>query len=310
MFHSEICGYYKIETFKKDADGREYGREVKADWFPNIITNIGLDRFAGGGALFSHFYVGTGSSTPSASDTNMDSFVAYTDANTSYSDGLNGSSPYYRWVQQTRRFGEGVAAGNLAEVGCGWDDNPSNALFSRALILDAVGSPTTITVLSDEYLDVTYEFRVYPDETDATGTTIFTGNIGGSYDWTLRAARLTTDGRNRYRPYSGLFYSFTTLTEVELYTGSIGDILNVPASNFAGIDFTYCRTNAAYSNGTYYRDMVIEFGLVYGNNALGIKSVLLPLNFYDIQIEFDTAIPKTSDDIVSLTFRFSWSRRT
>ncbi len=45
-------------------------------------------------------------------------------------------------------------------MGIGWNANPSGALFSRALIVDAEGDPTTIAKLADEQLDVEYEFRV------------------------------------------------------------------------------------------------------------------------------------------------------
>jgi hypothetical protein len=59
----------------------------------------------------------------------------------------------------TWRFGEGIAAGNIAEVGLGWGNA---TLWNRARIKDAQGKPTVITVFADEYLDVVSEIRVYP----------------------------------------------------------------------------------------------------------------------------------------------------
>ena len=94
-------------------------------------------------------------------------------------------SPYYRWAKVTWRFGQGVAAGNISEVGLGWGN--SN-LWNRALIKDANGNPTTITVLSDEYLDVVSEIRDYPTLSssgsfnllDKTGAIINTYTVLGS----------------------------------------------------------------------------------------------------------------------------------
>src|SRR5690606_8917143 len=108
--------------------------------------------------------------------------------------GTTSAAPYYTWMRKTFRFAAGVATGNLSEVGISW--LTTGALFSRALILDSGGLPTTITVLADEVVDVTYEFRIMAKTDDETGSVTFTGSIGGTYDWTMRSVSVATNSNN------------------------------------------------------------------------------------------------------------------
>lgn len=134
----------------------------ETDWFNNLVLDAGLDAMGGAGtANITHVWVGTGNSTPTPTQTGLDNTLAGTSTVQGADQrGVQTSNlPYYYWMRRTFRFGLGVAAGNLSEVGLG---NESSALFNRALIKDNAGNPTTVTVLSDEFLDVVVEFRVYP----------------------------------------------------------------------------------------------------------------------------------------------------
>lgn len=107
--------------------------------------------------------VGTGNSNSVVTQTSLDTFKASTTTTQGAIEaGIQVTTlPYYMWLRSTYRFGEGVAAGNISEIGLGW----ANAnLWNRALVKDSNGNPTTITVLADEYLDVITEIRVYPQE--------------------------------------------------------------------------------------------------------------------------------------------------
>ena len=156
MQHETQCaGWFKIEATRPDGT-----RRVLADWFPNLILNGGLDRMGANPDYLSWCQVGSGSTAPVAAQTALVNRIAGTSTQQNNVSGAQASAPYYGWYRRTYRFAQGVAAGNLSEVGVGWAT--SGSLFSRALILDGGGSPTTITVLSDEVLDVTYELRRYP----------------------------------------------------------------------------------------------------------------------------------------------------
>ena len=304
---TKVCGFYKLEAVKIKG-GVEYSRRPLTGWFPNLITNQGLDRMATYFDYVRHCQVGSGSTTPSNTNIGLVNRLAGTVA-ISASQAINNTSPYYSWFKRVYRFAEGVAAGNISEVGIGWLDTGNN-LFSRALILDTYGNPTTITVLSDEYLEVTYELRFYPLETDVTGNITLTGNIGGTYSYTLRRALITTiqdqnnQGNGQYPPSmhnAGYGSAFSIV-----YSGSIGAITGIPsgtAVNYAGYPAI-----PTYTPGSYSLNLTINMGPTEGNVPGGIKSLKFLFGFNQHQIEFGTAIPKTNQDSLSLTFRHVWAR--
>ena len=308
---TKVCGFYKLEAVKIK-DGFEYSRRPLTGWFPNLITNQGLDRMAKNYYYINYCQVGSGSTAPANSDIGLVNRLAGTIV-TSATQGVNSTSPYYSWYKKVYRFAEGVAAGNISEVGVGWGVT-GNVLFSRALILDVNSNPTTITVLSDEYLDVTYELRFYPLETDVTGSITLTGNIGGTYSYTLRRALITTVQRQNnmssfiYPPSmsnAGLEGPGNTFNNIA-YSGSIGAIDSVPSGTM--VDTSGYSTTSAYSDGSYSLDLILSMAPTEGNVPGGIKSIKFLFGFNQHQIEFGTAIPKTSQDSLSLTFRHVWAR--
>ncbi|HIQ53190.1 MAG TPA: hypothetical protein EYH51_08015, partial [Pseudomonas pachastrellae] len=183
--HEDAEGWYKFEAVRPDGTKR-----VLADWFPNLITDAGLERMASNSDWLGYCQVGSGNNPPNVLDTALANRVGSSNTAQASASGAQAEEPYFCWQRRTVRFAEGVAAGNLSEVGMGWTS--SGNLFSRALILDSEGNPTTITVAADEILDVTYEFRFYPRLTDVTGSVTLTGNIAGTYDYVMRAASVTS----------------------------------------------------------------------------------------------------------------------
>jgi hypothetical protein len=295
---SKVAGYYKIEAVKLDKDGNEVSRRVVADWFPNLITNQGLNRMGNNIDYLSRCSVGDGSTAPVFTDTGLSSFIASTATITSNTTGTLATSPYYTSANLTFRFAEGVATGNLAEVGVGWSAS-DGFLFSRALILDGGGSPTTITILSDETLDVSYEFRFYPKLIDDIGTVVFTGNIGGSYDFIFRAASVGTSNWS-------LTSTRRTMASVSgfIYPGDIGAITGIPS----GSSEAAVPAASAYVEDSLEREYTISRSLIQGNLVGGIRSGAWLIGPGRYQLQFDPAIPKTSSDLLSFVIKQSWGR--
>lgn len=71
--------------FKMTVGGGKRGRVVLAE-FDNLILDAGLNRL-GTGAIATHIQVGTGSSTPTVSQTALDAFVAQTSTVLAYGAG-------------------------------------------------------------------------------------------------------------------------------------------------------------------------------------------------------------------------------
>lgn len=316
MIRAEMSGRFRLESFKRDSKGRKHSVRELTDWFPNIITNSGLDYVATHYGWCNYAFVGTDNTTPAATDLELGNRIAVSSQGSQNGTStVLGVSPYYSERTVVRRFGEGVAAGNLSEVGLGWSSSALEPIFCRALILDGGGNPTTITVLSDEYLDVYYEIRYYPIITDVTGTVVFTGNIGGSYDYIFRRASLLTDqnpiGSGIYNQLMIPFNSWGGNDGPyywESFYGNIGTMFNMPTSQITSSN-AFSPSNSSYVNGTYTLTATLTFGLTQSNHASGIRSIYFPWGVKYHQIQFDPAIPKTSNDIVTLTIRQQWARR-
>lgn len=304
-----LAGWYKIEAGKRDASGKEISRRVVADWFPNLITNQGLDRMGNNNDYLTWCQVGSGDNAPANGDTSLETFVAATSDTQSDLQATSGGTPYYVARTIVKRFGEGVAAGNLSEVGMAWGSG-AGVLFSRALILDGLGSPTTITILSDEFLDVTYQLRIYPPEADVTGTISISGI---DYDYTLRAC-LVESIKGSLSPEAAGWMAPTVLAGITsgnatlTYTGGIGPVTGEPSSAIVGTPSPSSVSNSAYGSSNLYRDCSTVWSLNNGNG--NIRSIRLNLNWATYQIEFDPVIPKTNIKILTLNWRQTWARRT
>lgn len=293
MQHETQCaGWFKIEATRPDGT-----RRVLADWFPNLILDGGLDRMGANSDYLDWCQVGSGSTAPSAAQTALVNRIAGTNTQQVNNSGAQASAPYYGWARRTYRFAEGVAAGNLSEVGVGWAT--SGSLFSRALILDGGGSPTTITVLSDEVLDVTYELRRYPGTVDLTGTVVLDGV---THNWVSRASAVTTAG-----VWTGV--NTMVLDAAQSFNGDIGAVTALSPSGSSG---SLTATPLAYSSGSYTRAATVSAGLGDSNLAGGIRSIVIRSSFAATsryQIQFDPAIPKNNTKVLSLTIQHSWARR-
>lgn len=295
-----IGGFFKFEAVNAETGERR----LLADWFKNLITDQGMNRLGSGGGV-SHVLVGSGSTPPANSDTQLASHVAVTGNVTANTSGYVAGPPYYVWTRYTWRFAQGAAAGNLSEVGVNWNGATSGSMFSRALIRDGNGNPTTITVLASEFLDVTYELRVYPPQTDVT----FQATISGqTYNCTLRPSQLSNQSTGWVPSFfAGGGTDYQQLGYTAVYSGSLGPVTDSPSGSVANTGSSY--TTGAYSNNSFQRDGSLAMGLNDGNLAGGIKVFVFQNRIGTFQVEFTPAIPKTNAQLLTLNMRVSWARR-
>lgn len=153
----ELAGRFRLET-----SGGERGY-IDHGWNENLILNAGIDRLLSTviGTTLSFISVGSSSVSVSPTQTQLLNKIATTNRSTKESYGY--SDEGFGFSRLSVQFDQGAAAGNISELGIGWD--VSGVLFSRALVVDGAGLPTAITVLPDEFLTVTYELRrwwIYP----------------------------------------------------------------------------------------------------------------------------------------------------
>lgn len=285
-------GRIKMEATKEDGS-----RRTLVDWFNNRILDQGLNRI-GTNSWVTACQVGTGNTAPADTDAGLAVYVAGTSTLQASSSGANGAAPYYGFILRTFRFPQGAAAGNLAEVGLGWATSGST-LFSRALIKDAGGTPTTVTVAADEFLDVSYELRCYaPAEVVVGPVTI----SGVDYTFTVRASNTTS--------FSSWAPEVTTavtnrINSQVVYNGAVGAVTAMPSGTQSVV--TTC-TPQAYVNNSLQRDFQVFLDLNTGNLAGGITALFFGSTIGAFQAGISPAIAKTSTKLLTLNYRVSWAR--
>lgn len=298
----KLSGRYLLVV--RDAKTLEVKREI--DWFDNLITEIGLNRIGTGG-VGDNCRVGSGSTPATVDDTTLASWVANTTQIFSHVQGNATTAPYYGWCRRTYRFPAGAAAGNLSEVGIGWGAGGGNPVFSRALIRDTDGNPTTITVLSDEVLDVVYELRNYAPTDDVSFNVTIAGVV---YAFVMRPSSVTANWAT-----TGIL-DYGTATPVQAYDayvmeGPIGTVTQNPAGA------TYSANSSVapqtYVNNSKERAFVSTWALDAGNVPGGIGAFWLTRTyetFGSFQMSITPKMVKDNTKVLSITFKISWARKT
>lgn len=267
-----VEGYYRLLVGKPGCAPR-----VDTGWFRNLITDAGENQL-GTMNVLSNIHVGTGTNAPANGDTTLQTWLASHSTSVD-SQTAQASAPYYGSKVVKCRFDPGEATGNISELGVANGGTSVSTLFSRARVLDGGGSPTTITVLADEYLDVYYELRYKPPTSDVAGSSTISGAV---YDTVLRAANVTTasDWANNIGTTIGVAGGGN---DFFLCTGDIAAVTSSPnGTSFAGVG----GTNIAYSNNSLQRDMTAVFGLSAVGNC---KSVLFRTKAGSFQASFTRA---------------------
>ena len=302
MINVGVAGRFKLEAVNEETGER---REL-TPWFNNLITDQGLNRLGTAGihSNGSFCMVGTGSATPATTDTALASQLAVTSTTVSASNSGSASAPYYGSVTTVYRFAAGSATGNLTELGIGYS---GVAVFSRTLIKDGNGNPTTITVLATEALDVTYELRLYPPAADVAHSTVISGV---TYTGVIRASGVTSfSAGGDWAPAMG--NSAPTLLSrsgeyARAYNGAIGPVTGSPSGTYVSIND--CVT-AAYSNNSYQRTGTTTVGLSMGNLAGGITAIRILTSAMGVyQISFSPAIPIDATKVLTFGLTLSWAR--
>ena len=305
--HAGIEGRFQLRRIRIDERGNETVIE-ETPVFKNLITNRGLDVVAGSFGIPA-IQVGSGNATPQFTDTALQAYVAGTNTQQAEVVGLvNTGGERYFWRRRTMRFAQGVAAGNLSEVAVSSAVSGGN-LLSRALILDSLGAPTTITVTALDFLDVMYEIRwhvpmINTDEgafnIGGVSTNVQSGPVAiytsgqGSSQWTTNIPSL--DGGTNGNWWRAVCASSNTLLP---HTSD-------PTSGTFGNDIHI--TKAAYVNGTHQRQHSVVLGINDWNVPGGIGALRITNTGFCWQYVFNPKIAKDNTKQLTLRWIVSWGR--
>lgn len=278
--------------------------------FDNLILDSGLERL-GVGWIVDRCKVGSGNTAPTVSDVNLAAELATSTDQRAVTPYITANTAS-RWTEITTcyRFAAGVGTGTIAEVGMGW----ASGLWSRALIKDGSGVPTTITKLADETLDVYYTLRIQLPASDITGSIVLEGV---TYDYILRPANINTYPQTQNALFGNAFggYGSSDGSSWDASTTSIAAVDSAPGVYGSGSG----RSSAAYTPGSKTRRITYSASLDAANVSGGFKSIILPVSgaygsgqqrwqmgFYISGVP--AAVPKTATKIFSIVIDYSWSR--
>ncbi|AVO23166.1 tail fiber protein [Xanthomonas phage RiverRider] len=308
--HQEYSGHYKMEVIRA-ATGK---REDLTDWQDNLITDYALEAIGGipnEGIDLQYLSswlravgVGTSAVPPAVTDVTFGAFNAETATTNSTARGFTTVAPFYAWYRSEFQFSPAAAEVNLAELGLFNNQIQTRKLITHALIKDAQGNPTTVTLLTGDILVLTYEIRCYARTTDVVKTQTIKGV---EQTFTIRPSMLGTSEAGEASatilwssyPWGGYWY---------LNGQGVGPSTGKP-SGAESMYTSYQLVTQAYTPNSKYRDVVVRLGI---NDAIdatitGFRSLSAAVQY---QLGITPGVPKTADEIVNLTLRMSWGRYT
>lgn len=297
--------YGEVKVIVKRADDTV---RLDTGFFPNVITNLGLDAIGNNHNLFSFCAVGGGNSTPLNTNTKLDNFLAVSTEISSVSkydyDPVR-DTEFYKCSRTVGYRFEGLDNKNISEVGLVSDPDQQSAL-TRTLIKNSVGEPTVITVLSGEILELQYRlWQVFDLKDKDQVVTAMIDGVAVPFNVKIRLADV---GGWSYLACVGAGITYQSNSNPVFGTGEIGEITGI---NSGLIGDHIVLDWEDYQQSTYKRKF-------YVNNSITavvhpIRSFLFFTGLGAYQVRFGTVsgdlpIDKTNQDILQLGFEMSWGR--
>lgn len=313
---TKMEGIYRIRKYK--AATHELVQDTGE--FKNLIVDAGLVRWCTD-PVFDYAFAGTGTSAPSVLNTTLATYVGYSTggvvSSLSSNSGYPSATPYTQFTR-TWRCDPGAVTGNLTEVGVGWSTSGlptsgTHRVFSRALIVDGGGSPVTLTVLSDEYLDITYTLKLYVPANAADSSYNVTIS-GTNYAIVARVAEFPASWTLSVGSFQALAGNWSSTVGASAYPSSsvLGPVTGVPT----GIEQIYATSgtsSASASSGVVTRTQPNVATLSQANtaggigcavNRVGVSTALVT----STQFSFSPPLPKDGTKILTLNLSQTLTR--
>ena len=323
---AKLKGHFKLVAINADT-----GEERFLTEFDNLIVNQGLD-FIGKGSpaagansiIYYGCVVGTGTTPPSPTDTSLQTFLAGTFTDIANTTNYTGASAWQVQCNATYQFATGVAAGTLSEIGiCATAagqtvttvPTSSSPLFARALI-QVGGSPGTITILSNEILNVTYTLTLNLIQTPLTGT--FSLNTDGTIttvSYSILSALALSPAWAIPNAQPNIAANYTSSSAASCTGYPSGSTLGLPNGNPTGTPVSFGGSStlsvAAYVVGNYFLSFTytLPIAVVTTSNSFGAMVLLNSGSSerFPLQISFSPAIAKLNTQTMQIVINLGWS---
>jgi len=290
-------GYYTLS--KVDSNGNPRTEGCPSNSSDNIVTYVGAYQSLIVDSIFETLYAALGTSTTER--TRNDTSLGIPDSGRSSGGSGGGNSRSGREVDnqdgtstvtitRTMPFSLGAKVGTFSEVGL-YDSGSTGVFIAGQLIKDEFGSPTTVTILSDEQLIVTYTLEwTIPNTSNQIGTGTVTDSDSNSYSYEIWAQPYFEDyngtsDRKRYfwdsstsltlRDASGIFprpytpignpWSLSINSSGVVTAISNNDVAS--PTSFSQTDISYIGVGGLQSQASNISTDVVDTVLVLGNST-------------------------------------------
>lgn len=302
-------GWFTLEAVRNGRTVRKHTfRESDgvAGPFQNLILNQGLDRFAteGRNQLYARCYVGVGTTAPDVTQTQLTNGVG-SYLTLSGDTTMPGEAPDYvsRMICSGLSSIGAFGTSNLTEIGVGGIGTAT--LFSRALIVDSAGNPTSFPISSEEQLRASYEVRLHPPLEDA----FYTVDVAGPRDVIVRALNVTNTNSWAMQSPAGSTGGVHAIASSNNGFRT-GDLNSITASSPQGtsISGVSSKTEYEYSPGSYKKGHRQSFSSTQAVSD-SIRTHDVQYTCCRFQVQYDPPLQKTAEQTMFLEYELSWGRR-
>lgn len=300
----KLKGRYRFDVLDKELRSKQH-----TSWSKNLILDACLDQLGVGG-IASQCQVGSGNIAPNVNQISLQSLVATTSTVQSNESGVaTDAEGMYAWYRRKFRFAQGVAQGNLSEVGI-----RNTVSTSRSLIKDENDVPVTLTVLAEDFLDVTWECQLRINTTPINS--VINASIEGvvtpvsfvlqpalvsegtSGHWNQQLGRMLDSGVTSTGHHALTVSAYADGATLGAVTGSPSGSVLVDQKNMSYL--------AGYTAGSYSRTARAAFSISDGASAFKAFLIRTPVGTWQMLI--DPAIPKTNEKIFTMDVTMAWAR--
>ncbi len=298
------------------------GKITDTGWLDNLVLdNVFNYKYVPASSASWYIELGTGSTPPTVADLSLETLLISKFANNPVSGAAGSGTDFISPIYSTSEgwelvFDLGEVIGNISEIGI----SANNNLFTRALITDGSGDPTTITLGANDILTVNYRLGYEMDTShppgsvsvDFDGVTI---NLTAKWVDLGKGAACDNGMNNEVFPYM-------VRTQVRQGFGIVQVIPSDPLSDIDG-----GVTPIVYSSSGYFdlpgnwTDNLVATGsswtkeMTYtsetGNDTGDWNGVVLGSYFLDqpiILFEFDSTFVKAANQQVTITVKYELQR--
>ena len=282
----------------------------------NIILNQGLHFFGGGNGtdMMNYCLVGSGNSAPTITQNKLDSCVVgetgITDSN-SYSYAPDSTNTYK--CSLTRKYEFTTLAGqNISEVGLAslYSSPSSNYLCTRALVKDASGNPTVLSLITGDTLTIYYKLWAVHSTLDTDQVINMSDGFGGSEQFNIKSRIYDAGFRNKWAANLSIVLDFAA-SDVNAYSGNLASITAGPTGLLGSAsvvtlgvyanDFTRVATLKFNTNSANGNVRTITVRSIYAH-ALGFQQIRFG------RVSDDAPIYKDNTKELTIPIKFTWGR--